>query len=88
MHPRNFGSEQIVPTYVHPFRQAGVKFCISSTRAFGGTSYSRTFWDKKQQQKKPILSFELILMSLLACITKKELEPEIKKQRRPISFEE
>ena len=31
MHPRNFGSEKIVGTYVHPFRWAGVKFSILST---------------------------------------------------------
>ena len=32
MHPRNFGSYKVVCTYVHPFIQARVKFCISNTR--------------------------------------------------------
>ena len=48
---------------------------------------TRTFSDRKQPQSQ-FFSSDLILMSTLMCISEKELEPEKKKQRRSISFEE
>ena len=48
---------------------------------------TETFSDKKQPQSQ-FFSFDLILMSTLTCISEKELEPEIKKPSRSISFEE
>ena len=47
---------------------------------------TRTF--RKTTTTKPSLSFDLILVSTLKRITEKELEREIKNQRRAISLEE
>ena len=44
-------------------------------------------WRNKTPTTKPILSFDLILMSALTWITEKELEREVKK-RRPNSLKE
>ena len=70
MHPRNFGSQKIVCTeyvctYVHPLRKPGWNFEFQVPAHFG---------PKKQQQSH---FFYLTLMSTLAWISEKELEPEI-----------
>ena len=48
---------------------------------------TQTFKGKKQQQPKPSLFFDLILMSRLTWITEKELEREVKNKGDKILLE-
>ena len=51
--------------------------CVSSVNCIA----TRTFRDNKVTTTKPILSFDLILISTLTWITEEELEREIKKTK-------
>ena len=92
MHPKNFGSEKIVHAHIHTSTHSSKpwwNFALQATARFGGKSHGHpNFQREKKTTTKPSLSFDWILMSTLTWITEKELERDIKKQRRPISLEE
>ena len=79
MNPRNFGSRKITRTYVHPLhvsRGEILHFKYPRVSAVNRIA-TQTLRDNKRTTK-PILSFDLILMSTLTWITEKELELEIR----------
>ena len=52
MHPRNFDSDKIVRTYLHPgFIYARVKFCISSTPRVSEVNRMVTPTQQQQQSR-------------------------------------
>ena len=63
MHPRNFGSEKIVATYVHPTHVSRVEILHFKHPSVWGINCiaTRTFRDKQQQQQKRFLIFMSIL---------------------------
>ena len=82
MHPRNFGSGQSSArsTYVRPplheSRDEILHFEHPRVSAVNRIAFRTQ--EIKATTTKPILCFELILMSTLTWITEKELEREIK----------
>ena len=81
-HPRNFGSEKIVRTrYVRPPLHVSqdeiLHFKHPRVSAVNRIA-SRPFSDKTNNNKKSILSFDLISMSTLTWMAEKGLEREIK----------
>ena len=57
MHPRNFGSDKIVHTYIRPpLHVAGVKFCISSTPRVSVVSLVEETHTRKEQSRFFVLS--------------------------------
>ena len=92
MHPSNFqpcGVRPYVRPPLHVNRVEILHFKYTRISAVNRSIATRTFRDKNNNNNEAdSQSFDLILKSTLAWITEKELEPEIKRQRRPISFEE
>ena len=76
MHPRNFDSDKIVRTYLHPgFIYARVKFCISSTPRVSEVNrmVTPTFGEKKNNNNNKAESSLIEFECLLTRITEKEL---------------
>ena len=90
MHPRNFSSEKIVCTYIHPIHVSqGEILRFKHPRVSGlNRMATRTFKEKKYNNNKADSFFRLNFIVYINVDKRERARRRNKKQRRPNSLEE